>query len=216
MIDVENLATVNTVYTNDLTTTTTTAQYTAWTANYPYIPVYAGPIGNNKVNLSIDPELKTCTITCCPDNFTKIREVVPGKVVEATFKDGKRLSVCLREPDVFSIETALYYILAKKNYKLLKLESTATSLDEIVEYMHYSRRWKDKVEQGMDVWEEQCKKERRRKKRIEQKERRAQREKDKKIAEREEQIKIQEEAFLRAFKQIRADQIAEEIKHGQV
>ena len=203
--------TVGTVITTDLTTSTISASYApVGTMNYSRCH-YGGNV--------IEENYENCGYTALfffVDDIKSIREVVTGKVVEVTFYDDKKISACLREPDVFSIKTALYYIIAKRNYKALKKECVESDLDAIVEYMRYSKKWSNRVEEGMKVWEEQERKERRRQKRIAQKERRAEREKAKKLAEREEAIKIQEEAFLRAFKQIKADQIAEEMKHGQI
>lgn len=110
--------------------------------------------------------------------------IVPDKVVEVTFADGtKEKSVC-REPDTFSLESAISICISKK-------------------IMGGSSAYNNAVKRGMKVYEkklefekhqkeEQERIEKKRAKRLAYKERRA----DKK---REEQIAIQTEAYLRAM-----------------
>lgn len=130
--------------------------------------------------------------------FQKVEDVniiVPNKVVEVTFADGtKEKSVC-REPDVFSLESAISICISKK-------------------IMGGSSAYNNAVKQGMKVYEDKQKKEaaekaeqehieKKRAKRLAYKERRAvkrvEEEKQRKAKEREEKIAIQTEAYLRAM-----------------
>lgn len=124
--------------------------------------------------------------------------IVPDKVVEVTFADGtKEKSVC-REPDTFSLESAISICISKK-------------------IMGGSSAYNNVVKRGMKVYEDKLKKEaaekaeqerieKKRAKRLAYKERRAakraEEEKRRKAREREEQIAIQTEAYLRAMKEI--------------
>lgn len=121
--------------------------------------------------------------------------IVPDKVVEVTFVDGtKEKSVC-REPDVFSMESAISICISKK-------------------IMGGSSTYNNAVKRGMKVYEDKQKKEATEKteqeriekklaKRLAYKERRAvkrvEEENQRKAREREEQIAIQTEAYLRAM-----------------
>lgn len=113
--------------------------------------------------------------------------IVPDKVVEVTFADGtKEKSVC-REPDTFSLESAISICISKK-------------------IMGGSSAYNNAVKRGMKVYEkklefekhqkeEQERIEKKRAKRLAYKERRA-------TKRREEQIAIQAEAYLRAMKAV--------------
>lgn len=120
--------------------------------------------------------------------FVKVVDVniiVPDKVVEVTFADGtKEKSVC-REPDTFSLESAISICISKK-------------------IMGGSSAYNNAVKRGMKVYEDKQKKEatekaeqerieKKRIKRLAYKERRA-------AKRREEQIAIQTEAYLRVMK----------------
>ncbi len=114
-----------------------------------------------------------------------VNPIVPNKVVEVTFADGtKEKSVC-REPDTFSLESAISICISKK-------------------IMGGSSAYNNAVKRGMKVYEDKQKKEvaekaeqkrieKKRAKRLAYKERRA-------VKKREEQIAIQTEAYLRAMK----------------
>lgn len=134
--------------------------------------------------------------------FPEIKDVkiiVPDKVVEVTFADGtKEKSVC-REPNVFSMESAISICISKK-------------------IMGGSSAYNNAVKRGVKVYEDKQKKEtaekaeqeriaKKRAKRLAYKERRAakraEEEKQRKEKEREEQIVIQTEAYLRAMKAIK-------------
>lgn len=128
-----------------------------------------------------------------------VNVIVPDKVVEVTFADGtKEKSVC-REPDVFSLESAISICISKK-------------------IMGGSSAYNNVIKRGMKVYEDKLKKEaeekaeqerieKKRAKRLAYKERRAvkraEEENKKKAREREEQIAIQTEAYLRAMDIIR-------------
>lgn len=139
--------------------------------------------------------------------FPEIKDVniiVSNKVVEVTFADGtKEKSVC-REPDTFSLESAISICISKK-------------------VMGGSSAYNNAVKRGMKVYEDKQKREatekaeqerieKKRAKRLAYKERRAvkraEEEKQRKAKEREEQIAIQMEAYLRAMKEIGSIQYA--------
>jgi len=113
--------------------------------------------------------------------------IVPNKVVEVTFSDGtKEKSVC-REPDTFSLESAISICISKK-------------------IMGGSSAYNNAIKRGMKVYEkklefekhqkeEQERIEKKRAKRLAYKERRT-------AKKREEQIAIQTEAYLRAMKAV--------------
>lgn len=121
--------------------------------------------------------------------------IVPNKVVEVTFADGtKEKSVC-REPDTFSLESAISICISKK-------------------IMGGSSSYNNAVKRGVKVYEDKQKREvaekaeqeriaKKRAKRLAYKERRAakraEEEKQRKAREREDQIAIQTEAYLRAM-----------------
>lgn len=130
--------------------------------------------------------------------FHEIKDVniiVPNKVVEVTFADGtKEKSVC-REPDTFSLESAISICISKK-------------------IMGGSSAYNNAVKCGMKVYEDRQKREatekeererieKKRAKRLAYKERRAvkraEEENKRKAREREEKIAIQTEAYLRAM-----------------
>ena len=120
--------------------------------------------------------------------ITDVKIIVPNKVVEVTFSDGtKEKSVC-REPDVFSLESAISICISKK-------------------IMGGSSAYNNTVKRGIKVYEDKLKREeldkaeqerieKRRAKRQAYKERRdAKRE----AIEKEKQIEIQKEAYIRAM-----------------
>ena len=126
--------------------------------------------------------------------------IVPDKVVEVTFVDGtKEKSVC-REPDVFSMESAISICISKK-------------------IMGGSSAYNNAIRRGMKVYEDKQRKEafekaeqerieKKRAKRLAYKERRAakriEEEMLRKEREREDQIEIQKEAYLRAMDVLRS------------
>lgn len=120
-------------------------------------------------------------------NVADVNIIVPNKVVEVTFADGtKEKSVC-REPDTFSLESAISICISKK-------------------IMGGSSAYNNAIKRGMKVYEDKQKREttekaeqerieKKRAKRLAYKERRA-------AKKREEQIAIQAEAYVRAMKVI--------------
>ena len=124
-----------------------------------------------------------------------VKIIVPDKVVEVTFADGtKEKSVC-KEPDVFSLESAISICISKK-------------------IMGGSSAYNNAIKRGMKVYENKLKEEaaekaeqerieKKRAKRLAYKEsrvaKRAEEENQRKAREREEQIEIQKEAYLRAM-----------------
>lgn len=118
-----------------------------------------------------------------------INIIVPNKVVEVTFADGtKEKSVC-REPDVFSLESSISICISKK-------------------IMGGTGAYNKAVKRGVKVYDDKLKKvaaekaeqeriAKRRAKRLAYKERRAAKREQ---AEKERQIEIQKEAYIRAMK----------------
>lgn len=111
--------------------------------------------------------------------------IVPNKVVEVTFADGtKEKSIC-REPDTFSLESAISICISKK-------------------IMGGSSAYNNAVKRGMKVYEDKQKRENAEKaeqERIEKKRAKRLAYKKRRVAKkREEQIAIQTEAYLRAMK----------------
>lgn len=139
-------------------------------------------------NMMGDFNMEKCSVV-------DVNIIVPDKVVEVTFADGtKEKSVC-REPDTFSLESAISICISKK-------------------IMGGSSAYNNAVKRGMKVYEkklefekyqkeEQERIEKKRAKRLAYKERRAteraEEENQRKEREREEQIAIQTEAYLRAM-----------------
>ena len=133
--------------------------------------------------------------------ITDVNIIVPDKVVEVTFADGtKEKSVC-REPDTFSLESAISICISKN-------------------IMGGSSAYNNAVKHGMKVYEDKLKKEaaekaeqeriaKKREKRLAYKERRAikraEEEAKRKEQEKEEQIEIQKEAYLRAMDVLRSE-----------
>lgn len=126
-------------------------------------------------------------------NIKDVNIIVPNKVVEVTFEDGsKEKSVC-REPDVFSLESAISICISKK-------------------IMGGSSAYNNAVKRGVKVYENKLKKEaadkaeqeriekRRAKKQAYNERRAAKREQ----AEKERQIEIQREAYLQAMDILRS------------
>lgn len=111
--------------------------------------------------------------------------IVPNKVVEVTFADGtKEKSVC-REPDTFSLESAISICISKK-------------------IMGGSSAYNNAIKRGMKVYEKKLEFEKHQKEeqeRIEKKRAKKLAYKERRTAKkREEQIAIQTEAYLRAMK----------------
>lgn len=121
--------------------------------------------------------------------ITDVKIIVPNKVVEVTFSDGtKEKSVC-REPDVFSLESAISICISKK-------------------IMGGSSAYNNAVKRGIKVYEDKLKREefdKAEQERIEKRRAKRQAYKERRDAKREEiekekQIEIQKEAYIRAMK----------------
>lgn len=133
--------------------------------------------------------------------FVKVVDVniiVPDKVVEVIFADGtKEKSVC-REPDVFSLESAISICISKKIMGGSSVYNNAVK--------HGMKVYEDKLRKEAAEKAEQKRIERKREKRLAYKKRREakrdEEEKLRKVKEREEQIEIQKEAYLRAMKEL--------------
>lgn len=121
-----------------------------------------------------------------------VKIIVPNKVIEVTFADGTKEKAVCREPDVFSLETAIAICISKK-------------------IMGGSSAYNNAVKRGVKVYEDKLRKEaadkaeqeriaKRREKRLAYKERRAAKREQ---AEKEKQIEIQKEAYIRAMKYMR-------------
>lgn len=127
-----------------------------------------------------------------------VNMIVPDKVVEVAFLDGtKEKSVC-KEPDVFSLEQAISICIAKK------IMGGSSKYNKAVKFG--IKVYEDKLKKEANEKTEQERIEKRRAKRIANKERRAKILKEKEAArlikEKEYMIEIQKEAYLRAMKEI--------------
>jgi len=133
--------------------------------------------------------------------FPEIKDVniiVPNKVVEVTFSDGtKEKSVC-REPDTFSLESAISICISKKIMGGSSVYNNAVKRGMKVYDAKLEKEADEKAEQ--ERIEKKCAKRLAYKKRRDA--RRTEEENLRKAREREEQIEIQKEAYLRAIKEI--------------
>jgi len=144
-----------------------------------------------------------------PEIITDINIIVPNKVVEVTFADGKKEKMICHEEDTFNLRNCLFIAIAKhlykKDYTFEGIEWKAfelTHLKKYVKIVDAALKEFDRKQKEIDRLEEDCKAdqeriERKRAKRQAYKERRAakreQEEKDKQIA-------IQKEAYIHAIK----------------
>jgi hypothetical protein len=133
------------------------------------------------------------------NKITDVNIIVPKKVVEVTFADGtKQKSVC-REPDTFSLETAISICISKQ-------------------IMGGSSAYNNAVKRGMKVYENKLKRieenrvelERMVKKRAKREEYKKRRAAKREAAEKEKAIAIQTEAYIRAMEEM------ENRKNGKV
>lgn len=127
-----------------------------------------------------------------------VNVIVPNKVVEVTFADGtKEKSVC-REPDTFNMEFAISICISKKIMGGSSAYNNAIKCGMKV--------YENKQKREIDEKAEQERIEKKRAKRLAYKKRRAAKraaeEHQRKAKEREEQIEIQKEAYLRAMKEL--------------
>lgn len=153
--------------------------------------IYENPISNNCAVVSNKLVTYKDIAYIMKIIIKDVKIIVPNKVVEVAFLDGKKEKSVCREPDTFSLETAISICISKY-------------------IMGGSSAYNNAVKQGMKVYEESLKKEalakeederikRKKIKRAEYKKRRAER---KLAEEKERQIEIQKEAYIRAHKEL--------------
>ena len=134
-----------------------------------------------------------------------VSPIVPDKVVEVTFEDGTKEKAVCQESDVFSMDTAISICIAKKAMGGSSAYNKAVKQGLKV--------YNDKLAQEAVAKEEQKRLERKREKREAYKARRLMRRKAKEILkeqdEKEKQIEIQKEAYIRAMEYMKT-------KYGEV
>ena len=120
-----------------------------------------------------------------------INILVPNKVVEVTFADGTKTKSVCREPDVFSLETAISICISKK------LMGGSSEYNKCIK--NALRFYDDKLKREEREKQEQECIAKKKAKRAEYKKRRAEK---KEQTEKERLIEIQKEAYIRAMKEI--------------
>ena len=154
----------------------------------------------NADKLNIAPELK--------ETIADVEIIVPDKVVEVTFDDGLKEKMILHKEDTFNLRNCLFIAIAKHLYKkeftLEGLEWKAFELTHLKKYVkivdtalkNYERKQKEiaMLEEKRKADQERL--ERKRAKRQAYKERRAAKREQ---IEKEKQIEIQKEAYIRAM-----------------
>ena len=130
-----------------------------------------------------------------------VNVIVPNKVVECLFADGTKTKAVCREPDVFSLETAIGICVAKK------VMGGSSQYNKAVK--HGIKVYENLQAKEKELAEEQERIEKRKAKRKAYMERRAQRRAD---AEKERQIEIQKEAYIRAMEYMNGKDTAAESK----
>lgn len=144
-----------------------------------------------------------------PEEITDINIIVPNKVVEVTFADGKKEKMICSEKDTFNLRNCLFIAIAKhlykKEYTLEGIEWKAFELTHLKKYVKivdsalkaYDKKQKEiaKLEEKRKAEQELIK--RKRAKRQAYKERRAAKRKQEEM---DKQIAIQKEAYLQAMK----------------
>lgn len=120
-----------------------------------------------------------------------INILVPNKVVEVTFTDGTKTKSVCREPDVFSLETAISICISKK------LMGGSSEYNKCIK--NALRFYNDKLKREEKEKQEQEYIAKKKAKRAEYKKRRAEK---KEQAEKERLIEIQKEAYVRAMKEV--------------
>lgn len=122
------------------------------------------------------------------NKITDVKVIVPNKVVECLFSDGTKTKSVCQEPDVFSLETAIGICVAKK------VMGGSGAYNKVVK--DGIKRYKAFQQEEKAAKEELTRIEKKRAKRKAYIERRAQKRAD---AEKERQIEIQKEAYIRAM-----------------
>ena len=123
--------------------------------------------------------------------ITDVNVIVPEKVVEVAFKNGDKQKAVCQESDVFSLETAISICITKH-------------------LLGGSSQYNNAVKKGLKVYSEKIKKEeletaekeRIERKRIKNQERKRKYAQRKAAKEKEEQIEIQKEAYIRALRAV--------------
>lgn len=146
------------------------------------------------------------------EEITDINIIVPNKVVEVTFADGKKEKMICHEEDTFNLRNCLFIAIAKhlykKDYTFEGIEWKAFELTRLKKYVKivdsalkaYEKKQKDIAKLEEENKAEQERIERKRAKRQAYKERRdAKREQE----EMDKQIAIQKEAYIQAMKCIK-------------
>lgn len=143
------------------------------------------------------------------DKITDIDIIVPNKIVEVTFADGKKEKMICHEEDTFNLRNCLFIAIAKhlykKDYTFEGIEWKAFELMHLKKYVKivdsalkaFEKKQKDIAKLEENYKAEQQRVERKRTKRQAYKERRAAKREQE---ERDKQITIQKEAFLQAMK----------------
>lgn len=143
------------------------------------------------------------------EEITDINIIVPNKVVEVTFADGKKEKMVCHEEDTFNLRNCLFIAIAKhlykKDYTFEGIEWKAFELTRLKKYVKivdsalkaYEKKQKDIAKLEEENKAEQERIERKRAKRQAYKERRdAKREQE----EMDKQIAIQKEVYIQAMK----------------
>lgn len=158
----------------------------------------------NVGKLNVAPELK--------ETITDVEIIVPNKVVEVTFEDGLKEKMILHKDDTFNLRNCLFIAIAKHLYKkeftLEGLEWKAFELTHLKKYVkivdtalkNYERKQKEIVMLEEKRKADQERLERKRAKRQAYKERRAAKREQ---LEKEKQIEIQKEAYIRAMESVK-------------
>lgn len=135
--------------------------------------------------------------------ITDVNIIVPNKVVEVTFEDGTKEKCVCREPDVFSLESAISICISKK------IMGGSGAYNNAVK--RGIKIYKDKLEKEALDKAEKERIEKKRAKRLAYKERcamkREEAEKAKRDAEIEEQIEIQKQAYIRAMEYMNSKEV---------
>ena len=149
-----------------------------------------------------------------PVIITDINIIVPNKVVEVTFADGKKEKMVCHEEDTFNLRNCLFIAIAKhlykKDYTFEGIEWKAFELTHLKKYakiVDSALKAYDKKQKEIKKEEEGCKAE---KERIERRRAKKQAYKERRVAKREQeerdkQIAIQREAYLQAMDIIKGE-----------
>lgn len=143
-----------------------------------------------------------------------INIIVPNKVIEVSFNDGTKEKVVCHKDDTFNLRNGLFIAIAKHLYKqeytqegiewkafeLTHLKKYAKIVDSALK--NYHRKLKDIEKSQMMTKAEEERIERKRIKKLEHAKRRAAKREE---IEKEKQIEIQKEAYIRAMKSMKEE-----------